>query len=93
MTNTLCDRYCERRAEVIDHRRTIEKMKKENVQLRKNLEEITKERDELLGRMNSRGVDVEKKDASVSTETAIPDVEMTEIRLSPRPSRISHKDW
>lgn len=76
MMEAAFSRYREKKVELANKTRIAKELKKENAQLRKNLEEITMERDKFLGKLDSRRTDA--KDASVSMETEVPDVEMAD---------------
>lgn len=76
MVEEVLSRYREKKETLAGKVRMAKALRKENDKLRKSLEAMARERDELLGKCDSRRV--EMKDASVSTETEVPDVEMAD---------------
>lgn len=74
MVETVIKRYLSRSAEFADQMRIARKLGKENAELRKSLEEVVTERDELLAQLVPRRTEV--REVGVSTETEVLEVEM-----------------
>lgn len=79
MVGELFSRCREAKGELESSVSRVYHLTEENGQLRERIEALTKERDELLGKLDSRRAD--EKDASVHTGAEVSDVEMAEYHV------------